>query len=156
MPTPTKTLETLEREAAALEEEKKRTAAQTEKPRSMPGWQARCPARLPCRARRQFGDFSRRVGVANIAELEEKHFSQVQEALDAEIAETKKQLAAEQAKLAGINRSITTRGEEIAMKVPNVLENCKMESVELPAAESEGGGAGASGARATRCSCRCR
>ncbi|XRB15354.1 structural maintenance of chromosomes protein [Pseudoscourfieldia marina] len=66
-------------------------------PRSMPGWQARCPARLPCRARRQFGDFSRRVGVANIAELEEKHFSQVQEALDAEIAETKKQLAAEQA-----------------------------------------------------------
>ncbi|XRB15426.1 structural maintenance of chromosomes protein [Pseudoscourfieldia marina] len=242
----TKTLETLEREAATLEEEKKRTAAQTEKHAAeyakvaseVSGKETKLRAELDD----VFGDFSRRVGVANIAEFEEKHFSQVQQvaaqrskltkqeavlqtqieyerkrglakkmedqraklqadkkeedklrekvenvekteqkheaeqnelskkllalgketaALDAEIAETKKQLAAEQAKLAGINRSITnmqTRGEKIAMKVPNVLENCEMESVELPwrgrvgrrwhEARCE--------ARATRCSCRCR
>ena len=231
----TKTLETLEREAATLEEEKKRTAAQTEKHAAeyakvaseVSGKETKLRAELDD----VFGDFSRRVGVANIAE---KHFSQVQEvaaqrskltkqvaalqtqieyerkrglakkmedqraklqadqkeadklrekvekvekteqkheaeqnelsekllalgketaALDAEIAETKKQLAAEQAKLAGINRSITnmqTRGEEIAMKVRDVLENCEMESVELPAAESEGGGAGASGGAGTK------
>lgn len=98
----TKAIETADREAATLEKERGRTASQAETSAAAHAKAAADVSAKEAQLRAElddvYADFSRKVGVSNIAEYEEKHFSQV-EAIAAQRSKLLKQVAALQTQI---------------------------------------------------------